>query len=281
MRTARSRSSSGYFPFCLGIAPSSQGLEPPRIPGRFTAAGSSGDAGWLSILASLLGGGVGTGTNADPIPCPICVPWPTADDVKVVLDRLREVGGFWGGVALDVGDLSTPAGAYDAVRGLFGASLNPLARATSSISDAISGDSNIRAAAARPSDPNTTADTDDDPKAKPAGPRFPTPPRTGTTDDDCATEDFTVYRFGKDSLTLDRLTADAAAAEGAGFPYGFSVSDRLPPNKAGDSLSARVSDLNRAGLCVEQTGNKKNHYTVHLDQPVTPAQVELLNQLFT
>lgn len=107
--------------------------------------------------------------------------------------------------------------------------------------------------------------------------------RSSTTAPDSfvATEDFTVYRFGKDSLTLDRLTTDAASAAGAGLPYGFSVSDRLPPNRAGDSLSARVSDLNRAEFCVEQTGSKKNHYTVHLDQPLTQAQVDLLNGLFT
>src|SRR5690606_5360305 len=35
IRTARSRSSAGYLP-CLGIAPSSQGSEPPQDPGRFT-----------------------------------------------------------------------------------------------------------------------------------------------------------------------------------------------------------------------------------------------------
>src|SRR5947209_1389238 len=42
MRTARSRISAGYLPGLL-IAPSSQGMESPRFPGRFTAADQPGE----------------------------------------------------------------------------------------------------------------------------------------------------------------------------------------------------------------------------------------------
>jgi len=54
IRTARSRT-SGEYPVCLLMAPSSQGLEPPGIPRRFR--GSCGNGGalnfhWKSILLS-------------------------------------------------------------------------------------------------------------------------------------------------------------------------------------------------------------------------------------
>jgi len=93
--------------------------------------------------------------------------------------------------------------------------------------------------------------------------------------------DPTLYRLGSDPFTINGLMADAVRAEAGGFPYGFSTSTRLPPRFANDHRSARVSDIEDLGLCVEQTGNKPEHHTVRLSKPITQDMVDALNRIFT
>jgi hypothetical protein len=73
------------------------------------------------------------------------------------------------------------------------------------------------------------------------------------------------------------LSTQVAAAQAAGFPHGVSVPffSNAPPG----SRSAPVS-IAEAAFEIRQTGNRPNHYTVILPNPVTPETTTIFNKIF-
>jgi RHS repeat-associated protein len=95
-----------------------------------------------------------------------------------------------------------------------------------------------------------------------------------------AAKDGHLVRFGKGPESADDLAKDAARAEAYGLPHGVSTKrvDRVSGSDKAHR-SASQADVEQH-FVVEQTGNKPNHYTVHLPKPVTQQVADLFNSLF-
>jgi hypothetical protein len=83
------------------------------------------------------------------------------------------------------------------------------------------------------------------------------------------------YRDGPESA--EKLGADAANAQSQGFPHGVSTLIRFnPPSYA---RSAKLLDV-MSRFVVLKTGNKPDHFTVVLPNPVTQQAADAFNSLF-
>ena len=96
--------------------------------------------------------------------------------------------------------------------------------------------------------------------------------------------DTQLHRFGRNSLSIERITSDSIAAvlNDPPFPHGISVSTRLSrgARESGDFRTARAGDLAANGICVEQTGSNRAHHTVHVPEPIDQSFVDSLARLF-
>ena len=87
----------------------------------------------------------------------------------------------------------------------------------------------------------------------------------------------TLYRFGTDWESAEKLQADAENAAANGFPFGVSTTARRPTRPAASEAS--VAELVQH-FDVEQTGRDPNHFTVLLPNPVTDQAAVTFNTLF-
>ena len=87
----------------------------------------------------------------------------------------------------------------------------------------------------------------------------------------------TLYRFGRNAETLDKLAGDAAAAERQIGHYGVSTTSKINPAK-GYVPKASLSEIQKY-FEVVKTG-APNHYTVKLPNPLTQENVDIFNGLF-
>jgi hypothetical protein len=87
-----------------------------------------------------------------------------------------------------------------------------------------------------------------------------------------------LVRFGQDPEPAERLATEAAAAAERGFPHGVSTrGTHTPVHGHKNAVKADVEEH----FVVEQTGERRNHFTVHLPNPITQAVADLFNRLFT
>jgi hypothetical protein len=86
----------------------------------------------------------------------------------------------------------------------------------------------------------------------------------------------TLFRFGTEPESAERLGQQSAQAESNGLPHGVSVFSRS--NRA-DAVSASRSDIEEH-FNVVKTGKSPYHYTVELPNPVTQEHADTFNRLF-
>lgn len=93
-------------------------------------------------------------------------------------------------------------------------------------------------------------------------------------------KDGTLVRFGQGPESFEKLAADAAKEEAAGFPHG--VSTKLVTKPSSSDLAHRLASKSSVEKIfkVQQTGNKVSHHTVHLPKPVTQQVADWFNNLF-
>lgn len=78
--------------------------------------------------------------------------------------------------------------------------------------------------------------------------------------------------------TADKLGADSKKAQDFGFPHGVSTAIRPSPQPF--ARSAKVTDVMKHFL-VLKTGNRPDHFTVVLPNPVKQQVAVEFNSLFT
>lgn len=86
-----------------------------------------------------------------------------------------------------------------------------------------------------------------------------------------------LFRFGKAAETVEKLGADAAAAEARGFRHGVSVTTQRPTRTPASEASREAVEEH---FTVRRTGEKPGHHTVDLPKPVTQQVADLFNRLF-
>lgn len=86
-----------------------------------------------------------------------------------------------------------------------------------------------------------------------------------------------LFRFGKQAETVEKLAIDAAREEARGFGHGVSTTTRRPTRTP---ASAANREAVEAEFRVHQTGADKAHHTVILPKPVTQEIANLFNRLF-
>ena len=91
-------------------------------------------------------------------------------------------------------------------------------------------------------------------------------------------DDIYLVRFGSEPESAEKLGADARKAQDFGFPHGVSTAIRPAPQPF--ARSAKVLDVMQHFL-VLKTGNKPDHFTVVLPNPVTQQVADEFNSLFT
>jgi hypothetical protein len=91
-------------------------------------------------------------------------------------------------------------------------------------------------------------------------------------------DDIYLVRFGPEPESAEKLAADAKNATYFGLPHGVSTAIRPKPDPYG--RSAKVLDVMKHFL-VEKTGNRPDHFTVVLPNPVTQKVADEFNALFT
>jgi RHS repeat-associated protein len=86
-----------------------------------------------------------------------------------------------------------------------------------------------------------------------------------------------LFRFGKQAETVEKLASDAARAEARGFGHGVSVTTRRPTRTPASEASREAVEEH---FTVRRTGEKPGHHTVDLPKPVTQQVADLFNRLF-
>ncbi len=89
-----------------------------------------------------------------------------------------------------------------------------------------------------------------------------------------------LVRFGSDPESRQELALSASRAEASGFPHG--VSTRLKHRISGSDRKHRsaLKFYVERFLVVEQTGSRRDHYTVHLPKPVDEQATTIFNFVF-
>lgn len=86
-----------------------------------------------------------------------------------------------------------------------------------------------------------------------------------------------LVRFGTDAESAQKLGADAAKAEAAGFPHGVSTMQHSTPVKGARNAPREQVEQTFA---VKQTGKNPRHHTVILPKPVTEHVANQFNEFF-